>query len=371
MNKHLVLPFFLSFFCFSLLAQPEILKVTYDGDEATLTRNNPHDGIVYYWQGSTCGTLMDHQGVTTVASSEGTFYLKEYNSSGDVWATTCVSTVVLFPDLTSPVLSAVTVGPLEVGDPIAATSNEAGMIYLVPDGTAATAGAIVTAKVADVAATANVAHSLPTMGLAPGDYVVYAIDGSDNVSTASAVIAVVDLTAPVLSAVTVGPLVTGNDILATSTEDGMIYLVPDGTAATVVAITTAQVVQVASVASVASTLSTSGIEAGDYVVYAVDGSDNISAVSSVITVGWATSIDLNSANSDEVQIYPVNVKDILHIQSKLQVSSAKVYSIQGAQMINLSGSRDQIDMSGLETGVYIVNIRLVDNTVFSAKVTKR
>ncbi len=466
MNKYTILPIFLAFFCVSLFAQPKIISVSYDGNKATLTRNNPPDGIVYYWQGSTCGTLMNHSGSTTIASSSGTYFLKEYNSSGAIWATSCASTVVFFADvtppvlsgvttgpieegdaiaatsneagmiylvpdgtaatvgaigtakvaeaaatanvavslstsglamgdyvvyavdgsdnvstastaitiadLTAPVLSAVTSGPIEEGDAIAATSNEAGMIYLVPDGTAATVGAIGTAKVAEAAATANVAVSLSTSGLAMGDYVVYAVDGSDNVSTASTAITIADLTAPVLSAVTTGPIEVGTDIMATSNEDGMIYLVPDGTAVVAVGdITAAQVAQVASISSVASTLATSGIAAGDYVVYAVDGSDNISIASSVITVNEITYIDLNSASSDMVQIYPVSVKNTLHIKSKLQVSSTIVYSIQGSQIINLSGPRDQIDMSGLETGVYIVSIRLVDKSEFSAKVTKR
>ena len=372
MNKYTILPIFLAFFCVSLFAQPKIISVSYDGNKATLTRNNPPDGIVYYWQGSTCGTLMNHSGSTTIASSSGTYFLKEYNSSGAIWATSCASTVVFFADVTPPVLSGVTTGPIEEGDAIAATSNEAGMIYLVPDGTAATVGAIGTAKVAEAAATANVAVSLSTSGLAMGDYVVYAIDGSDNVSTASTAITIADLTAPVLSAVTTGPIEVGTDIMATSNEDGMIYLVPDGTAVVAVGdITAAQVAQVASISSVASTLATSGIAAGDYVVYAVDGSDNISIASSVITINEITYIDLNSASSDMVQIYPVSVKNTLHIKSKLQVSSTIVYSIQGSQIINLSGPRDQIDMSGLETGVYIVSIRLVDKSEFSAKVTKR
>ena len=188
---------------------------------------------------------------------------------------------------------------------------------------------------------------------------------------ASNIIAVEDLTAPVLSAISASPVDSGTDILATSNEDGMIYLVPDGKAATLVAITSAQVSQVASTAGVASSLSTTGLAQGDYVIYAVDGSENISVASSIITVTWTTFIDPSNANSDQVQLYPTNVKDILYVKSNIQVSSLQVYSIQGAQMINISTPTEQIDMSGLKAGVYIVNVKLVDNTVFSSKVTKR
>jgi len=535
------------------------VSITYDGDVAILTTNTPPAGIVYYWQGTSCGTLMNHSSSTTLASTDGTYYLREYNSTGAVWSTSCASTVVLFPDVIPPVLSNVTPGPVDQGDPIAATSNEDGMVFLVPAGTAANYSAIVAAQVASASATANVpvslvttgltlgdylvyaadaAHnvstasaailvtdltapvlsgvtagpvaegdniaatsnedgmiylvpdgtsanvgaigaakvseavasaavpvSLPTAGIGLGDYIVYAVDGHDNVSAASAVIAVVDLTAPilsdvspgpvepgdniaatsnengtiylvpdgtnanvgaivaaqvaeatatanvpvdlvttgldlgdyivfavdgwdnvsassavievvdltapVLSGVTAGPIEVGTEVLATSNEDGMIYLVPDGTAANIGDIISAQLAQFTATANVAGTLATTGIDIGDYVVYAVDGSDNLSAASPVITVTPVSSIDPNNANSDQVQLYPSIVTDILYIKSRVEVSSAVVYSLQGAQVINITTPTDQIDMSHLADGVYIVKVKLLDDTIYSGKVNKK
>ena len=559
MNKRLFIPIFLVFVCASLLAQPEIVSISYGDNEAILTRNTPPAGIVYYWQGTSCGTLMNHSSSTTVATASGTFYLREYYSTGMAWATSCASTIVMFPDVIPPVLSNVTTGPVDEGDPIAATSNEAGMIFLVPagtpanystivasrvasaiatahvpvslvttglalgdylvyaadaahnvstasaaitvtdltapvlsgvtagpvaegdniaatsnedgmiylvhdgtspnvgaigaakvseavasaaipvslptagiglgdyivyavdghdnvsvasaviavvdltapilsdvspgpvepgdniaatsnesgaiflvpDGTAPNVGAIVAAQVAEASATANVAVALATTGIELGDYIVYAVDGSDNVSASSAVIEVVDLTAPVLSDVTAGPIEVGTEILATSNEDGMIYLVPDGTAANIGDITSAQLAQITATANVAGTLATTGIATGDYVVYAVDGSDNLSAASPVITITPVSSIDPNNANPDQVQLYPSIVTDILYIKSKVEVSSALVYSLQGAQVINITTPTDRIDMSGLADGVYIVKVKLLDDTIYSGKVNKQ
>ena len=559
MNKRLFIPIFLAFICASLMAQPEIVSITYDGDVAILTTNTPPAGIVYYWQGTSCGTLMNHSSSTTVATTDGTYYLREYNSTGAVWSTSCASTIVLFPDvippvlsnvtpgpvdegdhiaatsnedgmiflvpegtaanysaivasrvasatatanlavslvttglslgnylvyaaddahnvsaasaailvtdLTPPILSGVTAGPVAEGDIIAATSNEDGMIYLVPDGTAANVGAIVAAKVSEAVAsaalavslstagigqddyivyavdghdnvsaasaviavvdltapilsdvspgpvepgdniaatsnedgaiylvpdgttavigaivaaqvahatvTANVPMDLVTTGVVLGDYIVFAVDGSDNVSASSAVIEVVDLTAPVLSGVTAGPIEVGTEVLATSNEDGMIYLVPDGTAANIGDITSAQLAQIAATANIAATLATTGIATGDYIVYAVDGSDNVSAASPVITVTPVSSIDPNDANPDQVILYPSIVTDILYIKSKVEVSSALVYSLQGAQVINITTATDRIDMSGLTEGVYIVKVRLLDDTIYTGKVNKQ
>ncbi len=259
------------------MAQPEIISVTYAGDSAILTSNTPPDTLVYYWQGTSCGTLMNHSGSTTVATTSGTFYLREYYSTGDTWATSCASTIVMFADVTAPILSDVTAGPISSGEDILATSNEDGTIYLVPDGTASDLGSITAAQVSLVAATANVASTLVTAGIAEGDYVVYAVDGSDNISSASA----------------------------------------------------------------------------------------------AITVTWATFIDPAGAGINKVQLYPAQVKDILYIKSDIQVSSVKVYSLQGAQMINIQTPTEQIDMSGLNAGVYIVSIQLEDNTGYKGKVTKR
>jgi len=277
MNLRLILPAFLAIISINLFAQPEIDSITYDGDVAILFTNVPPDGIVYYWQGTSCGTLMNHSSSTTLVSADGTYYLREYNSTGAVWSTSCASTIVLFPDETPPVLSDVTAGSINAGTDVLATSNEDGMIYLVPGGTAADLVAIDAAKVAEASATENVAVSLPTNGL-PED---------------------------------------------------------------------------------------------DYIVYAVDGSDNISAASSAINISWATYIDLGSASSEQVQLYPANVTDILYIKSNIQVSSAIVYSLQGAQMIKINTPIDQIDMNSLNAGVYIVSVKLEDNSVFNGKVTKR
>jgi hypothetical protein len=197
------------------------------------------------------------------------------------------------------------------------------------------------------------------------------VDGYDNVSAASAVITLADLTAPILSDVTEGPIEVGTEILATSNEDGMLYLVPDGTAPNIGDISAAQVAQVVASANVAGTLSTSGIDLGDYVVYAVDGSDNISAASPAITVTAATYVDLNNANPHQVQLYPVNVIDILHIRSNVRVASVSVYSLTGARMININTPTDKVDMSHLHSGIYIVNITLEDQVIFTGKVTKK
>ncbi len=163
----------------------------------------------------------------------------------------------------------------------------------------------------------------------------------------------------------------GDDILATSNEDGQLCLVPDGTAPNLGDIASAKVDEAASTAGVPGTLSTTGLDLGNYIVYAIDASDNISAASAVILVNDQTGIDFNKISSADVQLYPVNVKDILHIKSKIQVSSVIVYSLKGTQLININTPTESIDMSSLNEGIYVVRIKLVNNTIFTGKVSKK
>ena len=276
MNLRLTLPILLAFLSLNLSGQT-ITSITYNGGVATLTSSQPPAGIVYYWQGTSCGTLMNNTGTTTLATTDGTQYIRGYNSTSASWFSACASTIVMFPDVTAPVLSGVTAGPIE----------------------------------------------------------------------------------------------TGTDISATSNEDGMIYLVPDGTTADLGSITAAQVAQATAVANVASTLSTTGLTAGDYVVYAVDASNNISAASSAITISYPAYTDFRHADSDPVKLYPANVVDILYIQSDIRVTAVNIYSLQGAQLMKINEPVDQVDMSSLQPGIYIVSVKLENETVFNGKITKR
>ncbi len=446
----------------SVIAQT--LSISYSGSNATISRTDPPEGIIYYWQGTSCETSTSNSDATYVVTTDGEYFLRAYNSSSSTWAGSCVSTTVEFGDITPPVLSNVTTGSVNAGDAIAATSNEDGTIYLVPQGTSANASSISSAAVATAACSANVAVSLSTSGIAHGNYVVYAVDASDNVSSASAVIAVGDLTAPVVSDVTAGPIEPGDDISATSNEDGMIYLVPEGTAKNAGAVTGASIASASCTANVAVTLATSGAAYGSYVVHAIDPSDNVSDASPVISITDLTApvlsgvtpgpipkgtvvsarsnedgniylvpdgttasvvgitaasvsslactggvaIELPTADVDTgdylvfaidgydnvsdpsavikitvpsgifdteyasgVKIYPVTVKDVLHISSESEISGVSVYTLNGSRVLQVAGHVDELNMSSLRTGLYLISIRLENGKAFQGKVNKQ
>ncbi|OAB40249.1 YDG domain-containing protein [Paenibacillus antarcticus] len=94
------------------------------------------------------------------------------------------------PDITAPMLSNVTIGQISLGDDVHGTSNESGYLYLVPSTTTKTLADLnqsVTDSLGNkLSVTANVESTISTAGLALGTYVVYAVDGANNISTPSA-----------------------------------------------------------------------------------------------------------------------------------------------------------------------------------------
>lgn len=97
-------------------------------------------------------------------------------------------------DTSAPLLTSVTLGAVTVGDNVYGTSNEAGYLYLVPStvvGTTTDLEASIHAALGKKqAVTASVYSPLNTQGLPAGHYVVYAVDGSGNISAPSSTIEV-------------------------------------------------------------------------------------------------------------------------------------------------------------------------------------
>ena len=138
-------------------------------------------------------TAGDSANLSTTGFAAGTYVVYAIDVAGNVSTTSAAITLnAQTADITAPLLSGVTTSSAIIGTNVAATSNEAGYLYLVPQATVTTPGAIdaagVTTNGIKVAATAGDSANLSTTGFAAGTYVVYAIDVAGNVSTTSAAI---------------------------------------------------------------------------------------------------------------------------------------------------------------------------------------
>lgn len=189
----------------------------------------------------------------------------------------------------TPVLSDVTTGTITAGDDVVATSDTNATIYLVDEATAAVAADIVAAQVAKDTAYPLTPVTLITTNIEAGNYIVYAVDAYGVVSDPSAVITIEagageDQTPPVLSNVTTGEVVIGNEIFATSNENGIIYLVEESLEVTYANLNVFAQASTTVTADTEISFATTSIEAGNYVVYATDEAENISDPSEVINL---------------------------------------------------------------------------------------
>jgi hypothetical protein len=165
------------------------------------TEEVPHPEQVKAGKNSTDNPALKSGSFTLLANTRYTEIIEELNPSTKYILVTFfedesgnatdlhVFSPTTSPGMTAPILSGVTMLPVNIGDNVRATSNKNGFLYLVPKGTPATISALNEAVTAGagvkVAATANLQASLGTTGLTAGTYVVYAVDNYNVLSTPS------------------------------------------------------------------------------------------------------------------------------------------------------------------------------------------
>ena len=71
-------------------------------------------------------------------------------------------------------------------------------------------------------------------------------------------------------------------------------------------------------------------------------------------------------NNLEVALYPNPVRDILNIESENDIQSVEIYNIQGQKV--LSSNQNQINVSDLAAGMYMVRIQDAENNIATEKI---
>ena len=106
---------------------------------------------------------------------------------------------------------------------------------------------------------------------------------------------------------------------------------------------------------------------GTIVTYNYDANGN--RISEIITGGTGI-MQIN--DNGEVSLYPNPVKNDLYIKTPSEKSVIKIYSLQGSLLKTISAyqSNDQIDVSTLMSGVYLVKISGSDGKVYTGKFVK-
>jgi len=159
------------------------------------------------------------------------------------------------------------------------------------------------------------------------------------------------------------PYITASDshyqpdfIEATSSVNGMIYLVPENTERDIAEIRGALIDSVEAVSNTAVKVSLSGLFNGVYWLYARDSAGNISepAVFEILGVGFEDEM------AGHFRFYPNPTSGLLTIETSVyDLHSIEISSLNGQMMYrtNMDGSSLQIDFSSFSKGVYFITIR--------------
>ncbi|WP_374539743.1 LamG-like jellyroll fold domain-containing protein [Flavobacterium sp.] len=79
--------------------------------------------------------------------------------------------------------------------------------------------------------------------------------------------------------------------------------------------------------------------------------------------------DFNSPELLEAEIYPNPVQDVLIINVDNAIKSVEVFTLQGQKVLN--STSNEVDMSSLNSGIYLVKITDENNSIATKKVVKR
>jgi len=166
-----------------------------------------------------------------------------------------------------------------------------------------------------------------------------------------------DVTPPKWYYISLGTFSPGTDIVAMTTEDATIFMVPQGTAPDTTAIKEAAVSVTRATAYKQATLLTSNVTPGSYVLYAIDASGNISAASSAIKLEYPVSASLKTYESDiKVFYYPGD--QLIRVKSNKELRKIVVFSILGQKVgsVNCNGTEVGFQSIQLVPGVYLVHV---------------
>lgn len=153
-----------------------------------------------------------------------------------------------------------------------------------------------------------------------------------------------------------------------SSEEGMIYLVPDSIAKDLSAIRNASIDSATAFAGIEISISLSGLENGVYWIYARDSAMNLSEHGSISITG----VGIPGYVNDQARIYPNPASETLTVEAGFEGKyTISILSVNGKILSRTAteGPSRVIDISFLGRGVYFINIRS-DNHTFIHKLVK-
>jgi hypothetical protein len=146
---------------------------------------------------------------------------------------------------------------------------------------------------------------------------------------------------------------------ATSSDDGMMYLVPVDTDKDLDVIRGACSDSIIAVMDTPVSIPLEGMENGTYWLYATDTSGYISEPSAFTVAG----VGIEHKNTENLKIFPNPTYTLLTIEmATSDMINIEIISLNGQIQLSkeLEGTTHQIDLSSFQTGIYFISIRSGD-----------
>jgi uncharacterized repeat protein (TIGR03803 family) len=86
----------------------------------------------------------------------------------------------------------------------------------------------------------------------------------------------------------------------------------------------------------------------------------------IFKLAGAVGIEQYSKNTTDVNIYPNPANEIIYIDHKMNNAEIKIINVIGAELINckviVTGENTQIDVRGLQDGIYFINMKTIEGS---------
>ncbi len=178
-----------------------------------------------------------------------------------------------------------------------------------------------------------------------------------------------DITPPGWYFVSIGTISKGTEIVVMTNEAATVYLVPEGTSTQISSIKN-DAVATAEVGTYSqSKIATGNLPPGNYVVYAIDNSNNISEPSRLITIQTPVS-SLSNQNNQEINITYNSNYEIINIESSCELQQVNIYNILGKKIANnkVNLNSFKFNVKSLTPGIYLVNVNNKNENVKNVKI---
>jgi len=152
-------------------------------------------------------------------------------------------------------------------------------------------------------------------------------------------------------------------ISAISSEDGMIYLVPEHTNRNLGEICSHCQDSVPAVAGEITLLPLGNVSNGVYWIYARDLSNNLSVHGEVIISG----VGMNIHELGSIKVYPIPAGDLLYIEAGMPgMYIIEIISSNGRSVYkdHINGSIHRVDISSFREGLYVIRLQSQDISLF-------